>query len=256
MNEIMPVYLEAQQIWKNITREPKLINLVNELELHKKLLNIFHTGDYYHYLFNIRRMDYDYISPEMPFILGYPMEQLNMPFFLSLIHPGDLPYFMAFEKQVVQFFNSTFTEQVLKYKVRYDYRLKKSNGQYIRILHQMLTIIPDEEGVYVHAFCVHTDITYLKPTGTPLLSFIGLEGEPSYIDVGGKIKFDVTKESLGKREKEILMLLADGYSSVKIAEKLFISKHTVDTHRRNILKKTGNSSTTELVAKAINSGWI
>jgi hypothetical protein len=242
MDSHLLVYKEAQKIWNNITSEPKLTNLINELEVHKKLLNIFHTGDYYHYLFNIRRMDYEYISSEMPLMLGYPMEHLNMPFFLSLIHPEDVPYFMEFEKQVVKFFNSINDEQVLKYKVRYDYRVKKADGQYIRILHQMLTIIPDEAGIYIHAFCVHTDITYLKPTGIPLLSFIGLEGEPSYIDVGSKMKFDASQEHLGKREKEVLILLADGGNAVHFQaysrhpQKKYFKKNRKFYHNRTCSK--------------------
>jgi DNA-binding NarL/FixJ family response regulator len=42
---------------------------------------------------------------------------------------------------------------------------------------------------------------------------------------------------LTRREKEIIELLADGLSGPQIAEKLFLSHHTVDTHRKNLLKK-------------------
>jgi serine phosphatase RsbU (regulator of sigma subunit)/DNA-binding CsgD family transcriptional regulator len=49
------------------------------------------------------------------------------------------------------------------------------------------------------------------------------------------------------RELEILQLLKDGYISKLIADKLFISIHTVDTHRRRMLKKANVSNTTELI---------
>lgn len=52
--------------------------------------------------------------------------------------------------------------------------------------------------------------------------------------------------SLSDREIEIVELLLEGKSSVEIAECLYISKHTVDTHRRNILEKTGTKTTVEL----------
>ena len=57
-------------------------------------------------------------------------------------------------------------------------------------------------------------------------------------------KFDY----LSDREKEILDLIIKGFTSKDIAKKLFISKATIDTHRRNILKKTGMKSTAELIA--------
>jgi len=43
---------------------------------------------------------------------------------------------------------------------------------------------------------------------------------------------------LTKREMEILKLIALGLESKEIAQELFISKHTVDTHRKNIYRKT------------------
>ncbi len=54
--------------------------------------------------------------------------------------------------------------------------------------------------------------------------------------------------SLTDREIEIIKLLLEGKSSKEISEKLFISKHTVDTHRRNILEKAKINSTNELSA--------
>ncbi|WP_080059495.1 response regulator transcription factor [Spirosoma aerolatum] len=57
---------------------------------------------------------------------------------------------------------------------------------------------------------------------------------------------------LSKREKEILNLICQEYSSAQIAEKLFISVSTVDTHRQNIMIKLGVSNTVGLVKYAIN----
>lgn len=56
-------------------------------------------------------------------------------------------------------------------------------------------------------------------------------------------------DNLTVREFDILELLKQGLTSKTIAEKLYISKTTVDTHRRNILKKTGMKSIAELIAR-------
>ena len=53
---------------------------------------------------------------------------------------------------------------------------------------------------------------------------------------------------LTTRELEVLPLIADGLQSCEIAERLCISKCTVDNHRRNILAKLGKRSTAELAA--------
>ena len=52
---------------------------------------------------------------------------------------------------------------------------------------------------------------------------------------------------LSSREKEVLELVLNGKTSLEIADTLFVSKSTVDTHRKNILKKTGAVSITELM---------
>ena len=54
-------------------------------------------------------------------------------------------------------------------------------------------------------------------------------------------------DGISNRERDVIRLLLLDYSSKLISEKLNISSHTVDTHRRNILKKLNVSSTGELV---------
>ena len=58
------------------------------------------------------------------------------------------------------------------------------------------------------------------------------------------------------REFEIIKLIAQGLESHEIAEKLFLSVHTVNTHRRNILSKTGKRTTHELVHELKERGVI
>lgn len=66
-------------------------------------------------------------------------------------------------------------------------------------------------------------------------------------------KQDVFQFKLSKREIEIIKLLAEGLTSIQIGEKLFIAEHTVKTHRKNILRKTGATNTTQLVQFALNN---
>lgn len=63
-----------------------------------------------------------------------------------------------------------------------------------------------------------------------------------------KVKdFDkLTLHGLSKRQIEIAKRIFRGMTSSEIADELFLSKHTVDTHRRNILRQTGCKNTTEL----------
>ena len=60
--------------------------------------------------------------------------------------------------------------------------------------------------------------------------------------------------ALGPREREIVQLLAEGYTSPEIGQRLHISARTVETHRRNIMKKLGPHSVAELTKYAIREG--
>ncbi|MEZ4902879.1 MAG: response regulator transcription factor [Spirosomataceae bacterium] len=55
---------------------------------------------------------------------------------------------------------------------------------------------------------------------------------------------------LSRREKEVLALICQEYSSAQIAEKLFVSVSTVDTHRQNIMIKLGVNNTVGLIKYA------
>jgi DNA-binding NarL/FixJ family response regulator len=57
--------------------------------------------------------------------------------------------------------------------------------------------------------------------------------------------------SLSEREKEILSLLVEGLSKKQIAEKIFLSHHTVDSHLRNIYAKLEVHSRSSAISKAI-----
>ena len=64
------------------------------------------------------------------------------------------------------------------------------------------------------------------------------------------------EENLSSRELEILELICHGNSNIEIADKLFISKRTVDKHRANMLEKTNSKNTAQLVMNAIRYQWI
>ena len=63
-------------------------------------------------------------------------------------------------------------------------------------------------------------------------------------------------QSLTKREIEIVRLVAEDLSNVKIAQRLSLSTTTVETHRRNIMKKLGLSSSLGLLKWGIRNGVV
>jgi DNA-binding NarL/FixJ family response regulator len=61
---------------------------------------------------------------------------------------------------------------------------------------------------------------------------------------------------LSRREKEVLELIAEGYTNPQIAEKLFISPFTVDSHRKNLIAKLNVKNTATLIRIAVENKLI
>ena len=256
-------YNDMKKTWYEIARyKDKPMDVNFELEIHKKLLDIFQVGHYYYYVCNLYKVEIEYINESVIDILKLnDKSDFSVEYIYENIHPEDKNRFIAHEQKVTEFFNNLPPEKVLKYKVSYDYRLRCGDGSYKWILMQTVTIQSDDSGAVIRVIGVHTDISHLKTSNQPSgLSFIGLGGEKSYYNV--KVDSFVTVQTsdssiqLTKREKEILQFIVEGKTSAQIASALFISKHTVDSHRKKILQKTNCKLVSELVSKTINEGLL
>jgi DNA-binding NarL/FixJ family response regulator len=94
---------------------------------------------------------------------------------------------------------------------------------------------------------VHRGEVFLYPAATKLL----VDG---YLDRSARE--DEPFDGLTEREREVLKLVAEGYSGTEIAEQLVISPKTVDTYRERIMQKLGLRHRYELVRYALNKGML
>lgn len=127
------------------------------------------------------------------------------------------------------FDDSNYVKQIFRSGAK-GYLLKNSDKQ--TIVKAIETVMEDEE--------------YMDEAIKKILLQESLTGQRRSI-------FEVP---LTKREKEILKLIAEGLSSQEIADKLFISLRTVETHRLNINQKLDVKNTAGLVKEAIKRGLI
>lgn len=71
---------------------------------------------------------------------------------------------------------------------------------------------------------------------------------------GTELRADPLRAGLSPREKEVLQLLAEGLSSPEIGHRLFVATNTVETHRRNIMRKLDLHSVADLTKYAVREG--
>lgn len=249
------IFEEVQTAWELISGDGKVdIDAFNS-RVNKDFLNTFQVGKFYYFLLDLQRLKFLYIHPDIDSVLGYKAKDVDLNFFLLKIHPDDQIVFLNHENTVVSFFSKLSADQFLKYKVAYDYRIMNAEGNYVRILHQVVVVNHNQKTI-ITTMGIHTDITHLKSSNKSTLSFIGLQNEPSYYNVEVKEIYAPSAIQISKREKEIILLMMKGMTTKQIADLLMISSLTVSTHRKNIFKKTKTKTFIELQNKVINDGLV
>lgn len=128
---------------------------------------------------------------------------------------------------LTQYDQKRFVKQMLKYGA--DGYIIKSTSQ-VEILMAINTVMNDR--IYI-AEKAQVELNNLKKSDTTDLLF----------------------PDLSSREKAVLKLICEGNSSREIGEKLAISHYTVETHRSNLLKKTGSKNLASMITWAVNNGF-
>lgn len=235
-----------------------MTNLNHSLSIDKYLskASFTHVGPYFYYVFNDETNQVEFIDHHVQQVLGYHEQVFTVNHFLDNIHPKDLPFFLNFKHTAATFLKKLPAEKISKYKISYDFRVRQSDGEYVRMLKQGLVIQHDERGTVTRTLEFYTAITHIKPQGNPILNFIGLDGEPSYYSVSHQSPSQEQQPKFTIREREVLKYLVEGWSSKMIAEKLFISTFTVAVHRKNIAKKADAKSAGHLIREAIQNKWV
>ncbi len=246
---------KLRDIWENIPKGVSEQIDLSQKELINRYMDAFHFGDYFYVIFNTRTTEMEYVSPNVEKVLGYAPEDFYLQVVMDSIHPDDLPYYYHYEQSAVRFFTGLPEDQFFKYKFTYDYRLKTKEESYKRMQQQIVPIYYFPEGG-VRTLGIFTDLTHLNISGIPKLSFIGMQGAPSYYNVHLKDEFLLSLSLFTKKETEILQYIVQGMNSEVISKLLERSIHTVRNHRKNILQKSGCTNVQELLAKAIREGWV
>ena len=258
--------MEAANITKVLNRwetEEKLLSPINKqltLEIIDQIATLFVGGSFYYYILNFDNLHIDFVHEGIQEVLGIKPGEFSIPKLIEIMYPEDLEMIHLKEQATDDFLFKTIPQdEIPLYKVAYLIRLKHSKGKYKTILHQAKAISVSDAGKILQVIVVHTDISYLNPPFDHKISFISSK-RPSYFSIIPdttleQLKFSL-KNILSVREKEIIKKVAEGKSLNEIADQLFLSPHTVNTHKKNILRKSHCKNTTELIARCIREGII
>lgn len=236
--------------WKEfITSAGSLLEELSKDELRMFNDHISLKLDSYYFVLNCITTDIEQYSDDFTRVLGYSHKEFSFEKLIQIVHPDDAAIFMAHEQLALKFCLNTPIEKQKQFKTVHDFRIRKKSGAYIRVMQQAVAYELTDTCV-LKTLVHHFDISTIKSSEVCQLHFIDQLGKETVYNVTEETVLQTPASfSLTKREREILYQLDKGYNSEQIAENLFISVHTVRTHRKNLLNKTNSENTIELLQK-------
>lgn len=228
----------------------------NQISFDDLTNSIISTGPFSFYIIDFFDMSLSHMSPSLFEMHGFDPETITFNDILGAIHPDDIDFVVKAEAFLTKFFfENVGREKLLNYKISYSHRCRIKSGEYVLYNHQALMLTMDDNGGYGKSLNIHTRIDHLSNFNTYKISLIGLNGEPSFMNLSLDEENKENKE-FSKREIDIIKLIGSGLNNTEIAEKLFISPLTVKKHRNNILAKSDSKNTAELIKNCILQGLI
>jgi DNA-binding CsgD family transcriptional regulator len=227
------------------------------VERHVKLLrqlDAINTGAIS--LFDLFRREHVFFSPKFGIILGWDMtraEKEGTAYTNSRIHPDDLLLLTEAGTHFTSLVFSLSPNARRDYKMYCDYRIIGGDGQSVRVLEQQSVLESDVRGNVWLALSA-LDLSPYGDTETPVrCRMVNSRTRDLYLfpPPGSK-----EKDLLTMREKEILSLISKGLISREIADLLYISVNTVNTHRQRIIERLDVSSTSEAIRYAMELGIL
>mgnify|MGYP003627093620 FL=1 len=200
------------------------------------------------YIVDCRKAEIQTISTARTVLLNSPIRAVEEIY--EHAHPGFFPSIVKYSKNLVKHIMPSTTRDHDDLLLTNIYKTANNQVYYKRTGVLMF----DQKGTPTYTFGILSDITGfgLKPFRMQY-HFYGTDSEAFYLQMNGLMAF---KSVLGKQEIRILELVKEGLQSQEIGNRLFISKHTVDTHRRNIMRKLEAANSIEAITKAQQFGII
>ena len=217
------------------------------------LENIMKVNNQFLCVFDMLHMKIDYSTQGSTQLLGINPEDLSPFHFKEATHPDDLKRNELGLAKLFKSAHEIFVEKQGELLISTNFRFRNITGNYANQLVQCYLFYnpPPHETVFL--FNINTDIDWYKKSRVHFHYYIGNDmskfryPDEALLQIGN---------SFTDREFEIIKLIQAGLSSEEIAEKLFLSKHTVNKHRKNILDKTGKAHISELIYELHERGEL
>jgi len=186
-------------------------------------------------------------------MLGVKPQDVDPSIFFTATHPDDISRHSLARTKLFNLGQELFIAGEGIRIISTNFRTRHVTDNYLNMLVQCYLFYTDTPYKTVFSLQVITDISWFRKLQQGFHFYVGND-----ISVFRLPDEDLllTGNIFSDREYEILKMIASGISSEQIAKQLFLSVHTVNTHRRNILRKTGKSAIPELIYELKENGQL
>jgi DNA-binding CsgD family transcriptional regulator len=209
------------------------------------------------FLWNVYTHRYIYVSDKLRQASGLDpalyLDDNGFEFSLSRIHPQHLDAIGAFSRLCTKYLASNNGLDPKIARVCLNFLYKNGRGEYVQLIQRMSVLETDKNLKPLLIACYVLHIGHIKKADS-VGCVISVPGQVNIFEYNQHDKCVELPITFSDKEKNLLHLLSLGLSTKKIAQQLHISPLTVNTHRRNLIKKTACRDTTAAVtfARMIN----
>lgn len=251
---------ELIHLWQSqpYVNGPEADALPELLQTHRALTEVLDLGPHLCWVLDVRTGGYCFMSSHAGPLFGESPRRFTeggLAYTNGLLHPDDARGTWQLMQAVWKFLLARPAGQRAAYGFSCDYRIRRADGMYLRLLEQNQVLQTDRHGNVTHLLGTGTDITHWKESAT-LVASVTSAADGTHLVCTSDDQVLKPLARISKREKEVMQLIANGYTSKQIADRLYLSLHTVNTHRRNISGKTHYRNPGDLIRFAVRNGII
>jgi hypothetical protein len=221
--------------FKGIDRnDPLILALEEMMKNNSQLLSVFDT-------LNMRNLLNSHGSIQM---FGIKPEDLTCYHFKEATHPDDLKRHELGLVKLFKIAHELFIAKKGKMLISTNFRFRNPSGIYSNLMVQCYFFYVNSPIETVYMLDIKTNIDWYKKSKDGFHYYIGNDLSNLRYPDDELLKIG---PSFTDREFEIIKLIKQGFNSKQIAEMLFVSVLTINTHRRNILDKTHKAHISDLI---------
>lgn len=209
-----------------------------------ELEDLTENNNQFFFVGDIIKMQIIYTSKRSIQLMGIEPDEFTPYHLREAVHPDDAIRHGVGTAQLFRMSTDLFINRKGTQLLSTNFRLRNPHGSFRDMLIQCYLFYGEEPIKTVYILQIHTDIESIKKSKNGYHYYVG--NDQSNLRFPDE-ELLLIGNPLTNREFEIVKLILAGMNSEQIAERIFLSVHTINTHRGNILSKTGFNTISELI---------